>query len=139
MDEELDIILNRNSGFRCTIIDARSHVRLLRISGGASLTDMQYDLEIADLADLPSTQYRALSYTWGHITGLDDVGVIEIGGASLVIRRNLYDFLRTVVSKNEFGLFFIDTICMNQLDLDERRFQVQEMAHIYRYASEVIA
>ncbi|KAI1409843.1 HET-domain-containing protein [Hypoxylon sp. FL1857] len=100
---------------------------------------MQYRLEAFDLSELPSTQYAALSYTWGCATSMDDIYEIVINDQPFFVRRNLFDFLDTAAGKGENGLLFVDAICINQLDSVERMFQVREMARVYRNASKVIA
>ena len=139
MDEELDKRFNRKSGFNHPSIDPERHVRLLRLSCLEPYQACNYSLETFPLEDLPSTHYKALSYTWGAARILDDIREIEIDGQSISIRLNLYHFLKTAAAKGEYGRFFIDAVCINQLDHEERQFQVPEMARIYRNAKEVIA
>ncbi|KAI1080533.1 HET-domain-containing protein [Whalleya microplaca] len=139
MPEDLDKTINRKSGFKYRPIDSKAQVRLLRISYGSTYQDVNYKLETFRLADLSSTFYRALSYTWGHAPTIDDVREIQVDGQPFHVRRNLFDFLATAAGKGEGGLFFIDAICINQLDDDERQFQVREMTRIYRHSSRVVA
>lgn len=140
MCDDLDKVLNRDHGFKYVPINAKAQVRLLRLSSHyANLRHMQYSLEAFDFSDLPSTQYVALSYTWGHATSIDDIREIEIDGQPFFVRRNLSGFFDTAAGKGESGLFFVDAICINQLDSAERTFQVREMARVYRNATKVIA
>ncbi|ETR98561.1 heterokaryon incompatibility, partial [Trichoderma reesei RUT C-30] len=83
--------------------------------------------------------YRALSYTWGAATSPEHVRTIRVSDQDFVVRQNLFDFLCSAAARKEEGLFFIDAICINQLDLDERQAQVQSMALIYRRATAVIS
>ncbi|KAK8001208.1 hypothetical protein PG991_013430 [Apiospora marii] len=92
-----------------------------------------------EFTELPRIQYRALSYVWGHAGGLECVQTITVDGQPFCVRQNLYDFLQTAVSKGENGLYFIDAICINQLNKEERCSQVSEMARIYRNADMVVA
>src|SRR6266536_5084333 len=139
MDEELDETWNRKSGFKYPAVDAKRHVRLLRFSCVKTHQVVRYNLEVVPLADLSLTNYKALSYTWGHAHRAGDIREIQIDGQPIFIRRNLFDFLNTTAAKGEYGLFFIDAICINQLDHSERQSQVQEMACIYSNANKVIA
>ncbi|CZR62989.1 uncharacterized protein PAC_12886 [Phialocephala subalpina] len=139
MDEELDKTLNRKGGFKYIAIDAKQQCRLLRISHDQTCQTPIYSLEVVSLEDLPSTNYKALSYTWGHAHTLANIRKIQINAQPFLIRRNLFDFLSTATTRHETGLFFIDAICINQLDLCERESQVREMTRIYRNADEVIA
>ncbi|OTA58833.1 HET-domain-containing protein, partial [Hypoxylon sp. EC38] len=136
----LDKVLNSDNGFNHVPINAKTQVRFLRLSSHcASLRCMQYSLEAFDISELPSAQYIALSYTWGHATSIDDIHEIEIDGQPFFVRRNLFNFLETTAGKGESGLFFVDAICINQLDGVERTYQVREMARVYRNATKVIA
>ncbi|PVH74543.1 hypothetical protein DL98DRAFT_593983 [Cadophora sp. DSE1049] len=140
MNEELDKSLNRKAGFKHVAINAQRQCRLLRISYDGIPQTSIYSLKVVPLEDLPSIQYKALSYTWGHVHTLDDIQEIQLDNQIFFIRRNLSDFLAAAAaSKNENGHFFIDAICINQLDYSEREAQVQEMTRIYRNANEVIA
>ena len=140
--EELDKVLNRKSGFRYIAsgqFDASQHVRLLRSVSYTRSGPSSYILEIVPLKQLIDIRYRALSYTWGLANSLDDVREIRVDGQYFFIRRNLFDFLEVAAAQGERGLLFIDAICVNQTDHGERQTAVQEMAHIYRNANEVIA
>ncbi|KAH8592364.1 heterokaryon incompatibility protein-domain-containing protein [Bisporella sp. PMI_857] len=139
MHNELDKISNLNSGFKHTLIAASSEVRLLRVTYDQDTHAPCYDLEVIAIEDLPSTHYKALSYVWGHENTIHDVHEIGINGQPFYIRSNLFDFLTAAASKGESGLFFIDAICINQLNYQERAAQVQEMARVFRNANEVIA
>jgi hypothetical protein len=140
--DELDRMLNRKSGFKYPAadqFDAKNHVRLLRISPGERDQPVSYGLEIIFLKHLRHIHYRALSYTWGHAHSIDDIREIRVDGQEFFVRCNLFDFLNTASAKGEHGLFFVDAICINQLDRRERQSQVQQMARVFRNANEVIA
>jgi len=142
MDDELDKRLNRKNGFTYPTIDPKTHMRLLQLPPANEPQPSQkisYHLVINALEYLSRTNYKALSYTWGCAWTEDDIEEIQLDAQSFFIRRNLDDFLKTAAAKDEQGLFFIDAICINQLDYNERQFQVPEMASIYRNANEVVA
>jgi hypothetical protein len=87
-----------------------------------------------DVAD--GVQYDCLSYTWGtdspkHVIIIDD--------AALPITWNLLQALNSLRQAQKTGLVWIDAICINQQDLDERSQQVQIMPNIYSGAQHVIA
>ncbi|KAH8889016.1 hypothetical protein GQ53DRAFT_870792 [Thozetella sp. PMI_491] len=138
LPQDLDKSLNDKSGFRHIDLNPQTEVRLLRISHAEGDIRPRYALETAALADLTSTRYRALSYTWGLATTATDVYEITVNDQAFYVRRNLFGFLQTVTAKRVSGLFFIDAICINQLSAPEREAQVQAMASIFRNADEVI-
>ena len=83
--------------------------------------------------------YVALSYTWGNPIPLH---TIRLNGKHFSIRENLFDFL------NAFGAsepgqqshhLWIDQLCIDQSNNNERGHQVQMMGDIYRNAQFVIS
>ncbi|KAK8029680.1 heterokaryon incompatibility protein-domain-containing protein [Apiospora rasikravindrae] len=140
MTPEFDKDLNRKNRFVYPKINIKCDVRLLRIiRDGRPGGTFACRLVTVKLSDLARSRYRALSYVWGHATNLEDVRMITVDGQPFCVRQNLYDFLRVAVAKGEFGLFFIDAICINQLDGEERCSQVTQMARVYRNANMVVA
>ncbi|KAI2464391.1 HET-domain-containing protein [Annulohypoxylon bovei var. microspora] len=140
MGTDLDKVMNRDSCFKYPIINAQTQTRLLRLSPDHTTNRyMSYSLEIFDLSNLHSTEYAALSYTWGHATSIEDIYEISINEQPFFVRRNLFDFLTTAAGKGVSGLFFVDAICINQLDSTERLSQVREMARVYRNANKVVS
>lgn len=140
--DEFDKILNQQNGFIYIggdRFDARKHVRLLRITPSNGGRHHFYTLEIVPLEHLRGIEYRALSYVWGHAHTVDDVREIQVDGQRFCVRRNLFDFLDIALGNGENGLFFIDAICINQLDRHERQCQVRHMARIFRCADSTIS
>ncbi|KAK4214226.1 heterokaryon incompatibility protein-domain-containing protein [Rhypophila decipiens] len=89
-------------------------------------------------------QYEALSYTWGQPGG-DDFVIVEEGereGVSrtrLPVWNNLMVALCHLRRPDTPRVLWIDGICINQADDDEKGHQVQRMAMLYRGAYRVIA
>lgn len=79
--------------------------------------------------------YEALSYTWGDI---DMVKSITINGRKLDVTKNLYMALWHLRFPVEDRVLWIDTICIDQTNKDERSHQVRQMANIYNQADLVI-
>lgn len=84
-------------------------------------------------------KFEALSYTWGTERADD---AIILNGHPFEVRRNLLDALlflrRQVASGNVQQLFWIDAICINQSDVDERNRQLRIMDQIYFRATTVV-
>ncbi|CAM1505997.1 Fc.00g116340.m01.CDS01 [Cosmosporella sp. VM-42] len=139
MEEEIDKRLNRQTDFQHPSIDASSQLRLLQAVQDETGHGVCCVFTVISFAEIPFIPYKALSYTWGKAHGERDVQKIQVAEQPFFVRRNLFQFLHTAVYKGEIGLFFIDAICINQLDCNERQGQVREMARIFRNAREVIA
>lgn len=93
-----------------------------------------------------AADYEALSYTWGS-PSLSETLVVHSGLMSsanpqpsiLRIRPNLSEALRYLRLRDEARVVWIDALCINQDDLEEREHQVARMANIYSRARKVIA
>ncbi|KAL8350354.1 hypothetical protein RB598_005596 [Gaeumannomyces tritici] len=94
--------------------------------------------------DNPIEPYIALSYTWGTTTtGAPPTdGVITSDDDELSVTPNLYAFLNKAVRSSDHPLgerfFWIDQLCINQADDDEKSAQVAMMGAVYQSADEVV-
>ncbi len=79
--------------------------------------------------------YDALSYCWGNEVATRS---ILIDGSEFMIRDNLFSALRRLRLAKATRLIWIDAICINQTDIDERNSQVSQMRLIYSNADNVI-
>ena len=81
--------------------------------------------------------YTALSYTWGEENSLQ---AILVNDRPFNIRASLYQFLELWRAQDDSGgLLWVDQLCIDQEDLNERSQQVQLMSTIYANAKEVHA
>ena len=113
-----------------------NQVRFLRLLPGRRKLAAQ--LEIYALSEVKS--YIALSYTWGNapcksepINGLYE---IRLNNQCFKVQENLFDALTCLTPKvrNRDCLFWVDAICINQNDVEERNAQILHMAYIYKHA-----
>jgi len=81
-------------------------------------------------------KYIALSYTWGDPTLTVP---ILLNGERFLVTKNLYSALAQFRQPTGYrSLFYwIDAICINQEDVQEKSIQVQRMKQIYEGADEV--
>lgn len=79
--------------------------------------------------------YEALSYTWGS---LDLTHYINIQGRRLRITSNLYVALQHLRLPDQDRILWVDAVCINQSDLNERGHQVRQMAQIYKESERVV-
>lgn len=79
--------------------------------------------------------YEALSYTWGTSIAKE---TIHVNGKKFRVRKNLEIALRYLRHITKQRTLWIDAICINQFDIEERNTQVRRMIHIYREASCVL-
>ncbi|CAO2656553.1 Nn.00g053560.m01.CDS01 [Neocucurbitaria sp. VM-36] len=89
--------------------------------------------------DLPDLQFDALSYVWGPET---EGYPIILNGRRSSVRRNLYAALPYLTQRGNLKItrpIWIDAICINQGDEEEKRVQIRLMNKIYRQAVKVWA
>ncbi|KAF2654208.1 HET-domain-containing protein, partial [Lophiostoma macrostomum CBS 122681] len=84
-------------------------------------------------------KYEALSYCWGDIR--QTVGITLVGdNASSVefqISSNLERAIKRIRQPKEIRVFWIDLLCINQSDTNERGRQVALMCDVYALAESV--
>jgi hypothetical protein len=80
--------------------------------------------------------YQALSYEWGLPS--EDEPTIVINGSPASVRSNLYEALKAIRRPRGDVNIWVDALCINQGDLQERGRQVKIMGEIYRGAKRVI-
>lgn len=109
-------------------IDSQSNeIRLLELQPGRYGAPLNGLLRVVKLGDKP--KYEALSYTWGPI--VDDKYVTLDGTATLTISDNLSRALQRLRYRWRKRVLWIDQICINQSDIDERNAQGAFMGDIY--------
>lgn len=122
-------------------------IRLLEVVPHFQSNGFHCELRTATLAEAKQ-KYQALSYVWGDVTSPAE---ILVNDTKLAITRGLFDFLcewtRRSVSgrthddygESETRLLWIDAICINQQDVDERSAQVAIMHDIYSLSKRTIS
>ncbi|KAI3322471.1 HET-domain-containing protein [Xylariaceae sp. AK1471] len=112
-------------------------IRLLRLFPGHPDEDIQGEIFVQDLISLP--EYDAISYTWADETGNADLcKTISIFGESLQVTRNCENALKRIRLPYDRRTIWIDAVCINQNDPNERGHQVQLMPQIYSRAEQVL-
>ncbi|KAH6648755.1 heterokaryon incompatibility protein-domain-containing protein [Truncatella angustata] len=93
-------------------------------------------LERYSLLDLinPTTfqAFEALSYTWGDPSAVEDIFVNNQG---FTVTSNLGAFLRQRREPNSTVTLWIDAVCINQTDFQEKNQQIPMMSMIYAGAA----
>lgn len=112
----------------------RKQIRLLKIT---DITPYQIvgQLELFDLGTSNTPLYRALSYTWGVPNPTYSIIINE---QEFTIRSNLFGFLQIYGPRHLDEYIWIDQICVDQSNIEERNCQVRFMPDIYRGAEEVL-
>ena len=88
---------------------------------------------------LDAVRYEALSYSWGEFESGKPIydRNITCDGADLPATRSAFEALRRLRYRDRFRRLWIDAMCINQLNVNERNHQVRQMARIFRSARRV--
>ena len=119
-----------------------SRIRLLEILPGddAHVYCRMHTVDLDSIGSLSidekSRTYEALSYTW-HGQALTQT--IFCDEKVLHVTHSLHDALQALRRPSTSRLLWIDAICINQADLQERSHQVSIMRQIYSSAALVIS
>jgi hypothetical protein len=72
--------------------------------------------------------YRVLSYVWGLS---DECSAISVNKQTLKVTANFFQALRDLQAKHGVRRLWIDAICIDQENLQERARQIRKMRGIY--------
>ncbi|KAK0615092.1 heterokaryon incompatibility, partial [Bombardia bombarda] len=109
-------------------------LRLLLLQPGAPFDPIKCDLVPCQLNDVQHT-YDATSYTWGSP---EDPPQVECNGLTMKVQRNAFDMLTDLRLCDRPRTVWIDAICINQSDVQERSQQVRMMHQVYERAKCVV-
>jgi hypothetical protein len=113
-------------------------IRLINLHPAAEATsELSCDITDIDLLDDISHHppYTALSYAWGSNEKTCD---LWCSSTRIPITASLDSALRAIRKPTWAFLVWVDAVCINQDDLQERNVQVANMVHIYSRASSVL-
>jgi hypothetical protein len=112
-----------------------STIRLVRLEPGQASDPLVCELFQVSLRNDFLPPYEALSYVWGDPKA---TSTLCCAGRDLTVTTNLETALFYLRDKDRSRILWIDAICINQQDLDERSRQVMLMRKIYQQAEDVI-
>lgn len=117
----------------------KKEIRILTLRGSTDSSDANLEgitcsLEHVQLDE--ANPFYALSYVWGPASDSD---LIDLDGQAVLIRKNLWQFLQQLCKRFSALRVWLDYICINQQDIEERNYQVSMMDQIYRSADSVYA
>ncbi|KAN0077633.1 Heterokaryon incompatibility protein (HET) domain containing protein [Elaphomyces granulatus] len=122
-----------------------NQIRLLQIHRGELNDKITLSIEtvVIDKLGLPPYEYEALSYHGGErwhenpifVQNSSDSGQGET--TSIHVKANLYTALQHLRMDDAEVLMWVDAICINQHDKEEKTAQIARMWEIYRNATRV--
>ncbi|USP74793.1 HET-domain-containing protein [Curvularia clavata] len=114
-------------------LTANADLRLFLISPGTKKDRITGVLKEASFTD-DANAFCALSYCWGAPNFTEE---ILINGCSFKVTPNLHNALRNLRDVKQEVRLWIDQICINQNDDEEKGRQVKLMSRIYECAGSV--
>ncbi|KAH8769529.1 heterokaryon incompatibility protein-domain-containing protein [Hyaloscypha finlandica] len=139
-------LLIRSSTFIYPDLGSAPAMRLISFTTSSRRSALEFDLVTFELGSLPP--FTALSYTWGSPFPSDKAHEIWnepnhlafCNQQPIAIRKNLYDALQHIRTReHEPAWIWVDAVCINQADDEERTSQVEMMSDIYGTADLVLA
>ncbi|KAI4268019.1 MAG: hypothetical protein L6R38_007993 [Xanthoria sp. 2 TBL-2021] len=131
--------------YKYTPLDEEAgEIRLLTLLPGRFNTPICITLETKILSSKKIPKFTALSYAWGSDLDCLDIhvvakrGVQGVKSATLSVTRNLFEGLKHLRQKRRATVLWIDQLCVDQRNLEERGKQVLRMPDIYSLAQGVI-
>ena len=111
----------------------RKEIRVVHVSGSANKEDtLNCTLQTVSLDSKPKPEYEAISYCWGELQGR---GEIRLNGHMVHAPASSINALRQFRRREGTRALWIDAICVNQADFEERAQQVSIMDRVYRNTS----
>ncbi|KAK0644001.1 heterokaryon incompatibility protein-domain-containing protein [Cercophora newfieldiana] len=108
--------------------------RIIRLASAPNHDDpLIAALELVDVSN--TTPYEALSYTWGTDPPSDYLWLSDI---PLPIKPNLEAALRSLRLPNMVRRLWVDAVCIDQSNVDEKSRQIQYMRLVYKHSARVI-
>ncbi|KAK6949552.1 hypothetical protein Daesc_009635 [Daldinia eschscholtzii] len=108
-------------------------IRVIELHPGKTGDIISFELTDVDLSKSPS--FEALSYEWKGKVGTIPV---QCNRDRLLVTPNCEAALKTLRSETGTRVLWIDAVCINQDDAEERNTQVAMMTEIYRKAKAVL-
>lgn len=108
-------------------------IRLLILEPGRRNTPLECRLVRCRVSD--DTWYEALSYAWGDAPSQN---MLKCNGEMIRITESLKSALKYIRHPLARRVLWVDAVCIDQQDTEERGHQVQRMSQIYSQAKRVI-
>ncbi|KAJ3572309.1 hypothetical protein NPX13_g5090 [Xylaria arbuscula] len=119
--------------YKSKLSPGTDQVRVVEICPGSLDDPIECNLKVRSIKDdgIP----EALSYVWGTEMSHEDI-LVDLQLFS--VTRNLFEILRSLRHPNTTRTIWIDAICINQSDFEEKGRQVRLMRDIYSNANRTV-
>ncbi|KAK4111564.1 HET-domain-containing protein, partial [Canariomyces notabilis] len=119
-------------------ISQHTEIRLLVVHPGEFPEPVRCDM-VTRAVGKAMYDYEAISYTWADETGdKTQSGLIFVNSTPIPVTRNCEMALRRVRWRSYERRIWIDAVCIDQTNIDERGHQVRLVPEIYARAKRVL-
>ncbi|KAE9371638.1 hypothetical protein N431DRAFT_545839 [Stipitochalara longipes BDJ] len=101
----------------------KQEIRLLTLLPGQFSSEIRICLEVAQFTKDEVPRFEAVSYTWGSAENPVDIFIGQSGNKTLSVTQNLAEALPYFRFEDKPRVLWIDAICVNQQNLEERGMQ----------------
>ena len=131
-------MMDASSSLHYTPLDAEiGEIRLVHVEH-ASENSQPIRLVIRHATLTDDLEFNALSYIWGPESPSQNIELSGSVEGTLHVRQNLYDFLCEMQREKDSPWLWVDQICINQQDKQEKAQQVSRMSEVYTKARHVL-
>lgn len=125
----------------------RDHIRIVTILPGSEDDDITISLDLVPFSREQPPDYEALSYTWGSPEEPANIWVLLSGSpaepgetekSTLPVTQNLHVALKNLRYSDKPRAIWIDALCIDQHNNEEKSREVVRMNVIYRLAHRVV-
>lgn len=126
---------------------SRDHIRIVTILPGSDDDDVTISLDLVPFSTEQPPDYEALSYTWGCPEDPASIWAFVSGSPAepgeteqlaLPVTQNLHVALKSLRYTEEPRAMWIDALCIDQHNNEEKSREVVRMNVIYRLARRVV-
>lgn len=126
--------VHRSKAFSYRPLDAReTEIRVLDVLPGRKGDPLRCEIQHIPLHASNRPQYETISYCWGDLEDLTTAPVV-LNGKRLLVPTSSILALQRMRFPDRTRTLWIDALCINQYDKEERAQQVATMGEIYRYS-----
>ncbi|KAH7088774.1 heterokaryon incompatibility protein-domain-containing protein [Paraphoma chrysanthemicola] len=138
-----------NEGFLPILPNPATHIRLLVLFAceEEDVVDIQISLISVPFLDAPA--YHAVSYTWGDHSSEEDITICNSDNGDskdrsnncrrMTVRKSCANVLRQLAHFKTAKYYWVDAICIDQINDTEKSYQVAMMGEIFSRADCVLS
>ncbi|KAH7384207.1 heterokaryon incompatibility protein-domain-containing protein [Phaeosphaeria sp. MPI-PUGE-AT-0046c] len=136
------LLLEPDADYGAPLFASLQHIQIIKPPEDASMTSYQHPSAMSSstsLLDTTQVEYEAISYAWGILPPTEKLGMSGSSPPTFLSISPVVDtMLRHLRYPYRQRCVWIDALCINQKDLEEKGGQVNFMGEIYRQAKAIV-